>query len=230
MWRNWYTRTLEVRVALPYEFESRHPHDFKKGRNITVASFFVGKAFFVGKDRWSAHWSDRTLWNLRGIMGTFVVAHRFLEVTSMNRREFISWVGLGAIATSLPVALAACSRPEASAPAPAVPAGPPRADGFQTVGSFADLKQKGSIAVKLPNMDAVVIADPAAATSAIAVNPLCTHKGCVVTWAPGEKAFVCPCHGAKFGSDGKVTHGPADKPLATLATKVEGDVVLIKAA
>jgi hypothetical protein len=28
MWRNWYTRTLEVRVALPYEFESRHPHYF----------------------------------------------------------------------------------------------------------------------------------------------------------------------------------------------------------
>jgi hypothetical protein len=26
-WRNWYTRTLEVRVALPYEFESRHPHN-----------------------------------------------------------------------------------------------------------------------------------------------------------------------------------------------------------
>jgi hypothetical protein len=26
VWRNWYTRTLEVRVALPYEFESRHPH------------------------------------------------------------------------------------------------------------------------------------------------------------------------------------------------------------
>ncbi len=26
MWRNWYTRTLEVRVALPCEFESRHPH------------------------------------------------------------------------------------------------------------------------------------------------------------------------------------------------------------
>ncbi len=26
MWRNWYTRTFEGRVALPCEFESRHPH------------------------------------------------------------------------------------------------------------------------------------------------------------------------------------------------------------
>jgi hypothetical protein len=32
MWRNWYTRTLEVRVALrPWEFESPHPHIFHKG-------------------------------------------------------------------------------------------------------------------------------------------------------------------------------------------------------
>ncbi len=27
MWRNWYTRTFEGRVALPCEFESRHPHE-----------------------------------------------------------------------------------------------------------------------------------------------------------------------------------------------------------
>ncbi len=32
MWRNWYTRTFEGRVALPYEFESRHPHLFYPNR------------------------------------------------------------------------------------------------------------------------------------------------------------------------------------------------------
>ena len=30
MWRNWYTRTFEGRVALPCEFESRHPHRLQK--------------------------------------------------------------------------------------------------------------------------------------------------------------------------------------------------------
>ena len=40
MWRNWYTRTLEVRVALPCEFESRHPHEVKNALGNTGA-FFV---------------------------------------------------------------------------------------------------------------------------------------------------------------------------------------------
>jgi hypothetical protein len=40
MWRNWYTRTLEVRVALPCEFESRHPH-IKEGTRS--GAFFLLK-------------------------------------------------------------------------------------------------------------------------------------------------------------------------------------------
>ncbi len=40
MWRNWYTRTFEGRVALPYEFESRHPHFFTR---IEHDPIFVSK-------------------------------------------------------------------------------------------------------------------------------------------------------------------------------------------
>jgi hypothetical protein len=42
MWRNWYTRTLEVRVALPCEFESRHPHVLELGLGLveTVPQVF----------------------------------------------------------------------------------------------------------------------------------------------------------------------------------------------
>jgi hypothetical protein len=36
MWRNWYTRTLEVRVALcPWEFESPHPHTFQSNYSLS---------------------------------------------------------------------------------------------------------------------------------------------------------------------------------------------------
>jgi hypothetical protein len=38
MWRNWYTRTLEVRVALPCEFESRHPHFLVNSQKSKVNS------------------------------------------------------------------------------------------------------------------------------------------------------------------------------------------------
>ncbi len=148
----------------------------------------------------------------------------------MNRREFVNWVGLGAIATSLPVALAACS-PQAEAPKTAeAPAPAGRADGFQPIGSVADLDKQGSISAKLAAGPAMVIRNPADAKAVIAVNPTCTHKSCAVAWKTDEKTFVCPCHDAKFASDGKVTQGPADKPLATYLAKIEGDVILVKSA
>jgi hypothetical protein len=48
MWRNWYTRTFEGRVALPCEFESRHPHlIFKpeKGGHPSFSLVGEGKPF-----------------------------------------------------------------------------------------------------------------------------------------------------------------------------------------
>ncbi|MBD1808302.1 hypothetical protein H6F98_23020 [Microcoleus sp. FACHB-SPT15] len=51
----------------------------------------------------------------------------------MNRREFITWVGVGGIASSLPVALAACSPKSTESESPASPSRP---DGFQSVGTI----------------------------------------------------------------------------------------------
>jgi cytochrome b6-f complex iron-sulfur subunit len=44
-----------------------------------------------------------------------------------------------------------------------------------------------------------------------AIGTICTHLGCVVS-ATGE-GFECPCHGSRFGKDGKVVQGPAPSPL-----------------
>ncbi|EHQ31105.1 FAD-dependent oxidoreductase [Mucilaginibacter paludis] len=41
-----------------------------------------------------------------------------------------------------------------------------------------------------------------------ALNPTCTHAGCVVNWNAEEKSWDCPCHGARYGIDGKVLTGP----------------------
>ncbi len=142
----------------------------------------------------------------------------------MNRREFIGWVGVGSLASSLPVVIAACSQTTSQQSTT-----PSRPDGFQTVGTVAELNKNGQILnEKTAAGKVLVIEDPSDTNKIIAVNPTCTHAGCTVGWQKDQNAFVCPCHGSKYTSDGKVKNGPADKPLATYTAKVEGNEVLVK--
>lgn len=147
----------------------------------------------------------------------------------MDRRSFLSWVGLGWLASSLPVALAACSNQTASAPPTVTAIGTPGPDGFQAVSTVADLDKAGQVMVKDFPGGAVLVVKDAASGTVAAVSPTCTHNGCVVAWKGDQKAFVCPCHDAKFAADGKVTAGPATRPLRTFTAKIEGDSVLVKA-
>ena len=165
----------------------------------------------------------------------------------MKRREFVNFVGLGCIATSLPVAIAACSPSEtaedtAEAPdaddapaadttaqAPAANDGSVDADGFAPLGTVAELDSAGFLASKdFAAGPVIAVRDPANADSVIALSSVCTHKGCNVDWK--ETEFACPCHGSKFTSEGAVIEGPADAPLATYEAKIDGDKVLVKAA
>ena len=60
------------------------------------------------------------------------------------------------------------------------------------------------------------------------VTANCTHLGCVVGWDPSGRRWSCPCHGSAFATDGKVLHGPANKPLGTPPSRLEGDELVIE--
>lgn len=46
-----------------------------------------------------------------------------------------------------------------------------------------------------------------------AVNPTCTHLGCLLTWNNLDKTWDCPCHGSRFDYHGKNLYDPAFKDL-----------------
>jgi cytochrome b6-f complex iron-sulfur subunit len=143
----------------------------------------------------------------------------------MKRRDFLNWVGLGLLASSLPVAIAACSDQTATPEANSSPVA-----GWQKVGTSAELDKTGELLVKDSPVGAVLVIGKSQAANLIAVNPNCTHKGCPVKWSENSKKFTCPCHDSEFAADGKVLKGPADKPLKTYAAKIEGDSVVVKSS
>jgi menaquinol-cytochrome c reductase iron-sulfur subunit len=56
----------------------------------------------------------------------------------------------------------------------------------------------------------------------------CTHLGCPVSWIPGGKIFLCPCHGGVFNADGTVAGGPPPRPLFQYQTRVlNGDLQIL---
>jgi menaquinol-cytochrome c reductase iron-sulfur subunit len=65
-------------------------------------------------------------------------------------------------------------------------------------------------------------------SNVVALSSTCTHLGCRVSWNADNSHFECPCHGGVFDRDGAVTAGPPPAPLPKLATKIDGDRVLVQ--
>jgi cytochrome b6-f complex iron-sulfur subunit len=156
----------------------------------------------------------------------------------MERRSFLTYFSVGWAASCFPLVLSACAstgtttETSAAASSAADTTASVSADdkgkkgGATEVGTVAQLDKAGSVS----NDKVVVVRDPADKTKLIAVNPTCTHQGCIVKWETAGKEFACGCHGAKFAASGKVTNGPATKPLTAYKAKIQGDKVMVEMA
>jgi cytochrome b6-f complex iron-sulfur subunit len=141
----------------------------------------------------------------------------------MNRREFVSLVGVSGAISALPVVVSGCRQETATtieSPAAA------RADGFEVAGTVADLDKTGQLLnEKMALGKALVVR--VEGDQLLAVEPTCNHQGCSVAW-DASQTFICPCHDSKFAKDGKVLEGPATQALPIYTAKIEGDQVLVK--
>ena len=60
------------------------------------------------------------------------------------------------------------------------------------------------------------------------LSSVCPHLGCTVPWQEEKKEFICPCHGAIFGSDGTYLGGPAPRGMDWLETKVDAGHLYVR--
>jgi len=153
----------------------------------------------------------------------------------MERRKFLGWVGVGVLASSLPVAIAACNSSSTDElvngeqatdeSSPEVAESPVREDGFQSFGTTEELDEKVTI---LDKKAGVLLVRNTENKQISALNPKCPHQGCIVEWDADEKSLACPCHGSKFDADGELLEGPATKALTSYEVKEEDKLVLVK--
>jgi cytochrome b6-f complex iron-sulfur subunit len=149
----------------------------------------------------------------------------------MKRREFTRWMTVGAIASSLPVAIAACGNQSAQSDAAPSKAAMPTTNVASggAVGSIAELDKAGFLTVTVDGKRTTIVRNPDKQDEIVAVNTTCTHNGCAVDWKADKKSHVCSCHGANFDASGKATKGPAKDPLKRYTVKVDGDKIIVQA-
>lgn len=56
---------------------------------------------------------------------------------------------------------------------------------------------------------------------------LCTHLGCIPSYKPSSKQFVCACHGGIFDASGSVTFGPPPRALDIPPFKIDGTTLVL---
>jgi len=133
----------------------------------------------------------------------------------MDRREFLSILGVGGVAAACSYCLAGCTNPNAGSNIMA----PTNVDFTLdlTNSAYAALRNVGGYVYNA----GIIVAH--ASTGYVAVSYACTHQGTTVIFDASTSTFFCPAHGSRFALSGGVINGPAGSPLGSYKTTLTGN-------
>jgi cytochrome b6-f complex iron-sulfur subunit len=143
---------------------------------------------------------------------------RFLAKTIMDRRKFLSSIGVGAAFALTASCLGSCKKNNGTT-----------AVDFTidiTDSTYSSLKNNGGYVIK----DQVVIARTTSGDYA-AATVTCSHEGRQqVTYDKSANQWYCTAHGARFGMDGSGANGNGSKGLTIYKTTLSGNSLRVYSA
>jgi cytochrome b6-f complex iron-sulfur subunit len=131
----------------------------------------------------------------------------------MNRKEFLSLVGIGATGVFVTSCLSACKK-----------------ENNTNIDFTLDLSNSANSSLTSNGgylISQGVIVAKTNAGEYIAVSAACTHQGVNVQFQASSNRFQCPSHGANFTSTGAVQNGPANSPLTKYNTSLSGNMLRV---
>ena len=136
----------------------------------------------------------------------------------MNRREFLQHTGAACVA----VGVGACGDDPGCDTAELISAN--ASEGLARVPSSAI--ESGSVRVQVEGHKILLARLDSGEVAG--VSWVCPHAGCTVCFEDGAQEFNCPCHGARFATDGRVTKGPAREALREYPVSEAGGQLTIE--
>jgi cytochrome b6-f complex iron-sulfur subunit len=139
----------------------------------------------------------------------------------MERKEFLSLLGLSTAGIFAGACLGSCSKTSAT-------------QGVVTAPTVVDF----TIDLSLPANNNLasdggyiysngIIVARTTAGNYVAVSQACTHEGVSVQYVSSQDLFYCPSHGAKYSDNGAVISGPTSVALKQYNTSLSGNSLRI---
>jgi cytochrome b6-f complex iron-sulfur subunit len=144
----------------------------------------------------------------------------------MERDEFLSKLGIGALAVCMGCSLVSCGKSGDATPSNGNNTTTPPTGTTFSVDLNSALTAVGDSKVS-NGIILVRIAAGNAVSSFTAVQVACTHEGTSINYNNGQGIFICPLHGSEFSKTGSLIQGPATTPLKQYAVTIAGNTLTV---